>query len=140
MCLKKILDDRRLIDDTALLVYKALAPSIRCHLEGLPDKDKKVVVMLQKQLDMLTSTMNIPKQPESEKGYWVKVSNIPANVDRVKIVQLFHQIGEVLNNIEIVNGECYIQYLCLSSALRACKLNNRCIKNSESALSVVMMQ
>ena len=71
-----------------------------------------------------------------QKGVWIRVENIPKRAKQAKVIELFTTIGTVLNDIEIVDGTCVINYENKSDAINACKLNNRKILNSQKVLSV----
>ena len=55
------------------------------------------------------------------------------------MIELFHKIGIILNDVIIENGSCSIHYENKSDALNACKLNNRHILHSKKVLSVYLL-
>ena len=69
-------------------------------------------------------------------GYWIEVENIPKHSNHQKVIELFHKIGIILNDVVIENGKCLIQYENKSDALNACKLDKRSISHSKKILSV----
>ncbi|KAL7711861.1 RRM domain-containing protein [Entamoeba marina] len=121
-----------------------LLKRIREDLETVTLTRKQELLLLLSSIEEIYQNDEIqPEQvltPKPKEGYCVMIDGIPKEANYDAVIGLFKRIGKVLNTIEIDEGKCEVQYQDFDAALNACKLNKRLIKNTNSILSVHLIQ
>ncbi|KAL7717828.1 RRM domain-containing protein [Entamoeba marina] len=143
-CLNKIINEKQQVDQTSVLVITTLLKRIREDLETVTLTRKQELLLLLSSIEEIYQNDEIqPEQvltPKPKEGYCVMIDGIPKEANYDAVIGLFKRIGKVLNTIEIDEGKCEVQYQDFDAALNACKLNKRLIKNTNSILSVHLIQ